>query len=107
VRIVAPASFGLPLAKGFWLRYPLLMAEEVKHSGRQRGTRISSKHQVTIPVATMAATGLRAGDRLRAEPAGRGRVVLVRVEDPVRRHAGRLTGVFGAGELHRLRDEWR
>jgi hypothetical protein len=55
----------------------------------------------------MAATGLRAGDRLRAEPAGRGRVVLVRVEDPVRRHAGRLTGVFGAGELHRLRDEWR
>lgn len=55
----------------------------------------------------MTAAGLRTGDRLRAEPRGRGRVLLVRVDDPVTRHAGALTGVYRSGELDELRDEWR
>lgn len=54
----------------------------------------------------MVAAGLRAGDRLRAEAKGRGRVTLVRVEDPIERHAGTLTGVYLPGELDVLRDEW-
>lgn len=82
------------------------MAREVKNSVRARTT-ISSKHQVTIPKQAMNAAGLRAGDRLRAEPAGRGRVLLICEESPVGRHAGRLTGVYRSGELDELRDEWR
>jgi bifunctional DNA-binding transcriptional regulator/antitoxin component of YhaV-PrlF toxin-antitoxin module len=70
-------------------------------------TTVSSKHQVTIPKQAMTAAGLRAGDRLRAVPRGRGRVLLVREEDPLERHAGKLTGVYRSGELDELRDEWR
>ncbi len=55
----------------------------------------------------MAAAGLRAGDRLRAVPRGRGRVLLVREDDPVERHAGSLTGTYQPNELDELRDEWR
>ncbi|MBA3851527.1 MAG: hypothetical protein H0X59_04065 [Chloroflexi bacterium] len=55
----------------------------------------------------MTSAGLRTGDRLRAVPRGRGRVLLVREEDPVARHAGKLTGVYRPGELDELRNEWR
>ena len=72
-----------------------------------RGTRISSKHQVTIPKQAMTSAGLRTGDRLRAETRGRGRVLLIREDDPVARHAGRLTGTWQPDELNELRDEWR
>lgn len=68
---------------------------------------MSSKHQVTIPKQAMIDAGLRQGDRLRAEARGRGRVLLVREEDPLDRHAGALTGVYRSGELDELRDEWR
>lgn len=83
------------------------MVERVKNSARRRGTTISSKHQVTIPKDTMISAGLRTGDRLSAEARGRGRVLLVREEDPVARHAGKLTGTYRPGELDELRDEWR
>ena len=83
------------------------MVERVKKSTRRRGTTISSKHQVTIPKDAMIAAGLRTGDRLSAEARGRGRVLLVREEDPVVRHAGKLTGAYRPDELDELRDEWR
>ena len=82
------------------------MSEIVKHY-RRGATTISSKHQVTIPKPAMTAAGLRTGDRLRAEPQGQGRVLLIREESPVARHAGKLTGVYRTGELDELRDEWR
>ena len=82
------------------------MQQQVKRRGRRAGTTISSKHQVTIPKSAMADAGLRQGDRLRGESRGRGRVLLVRVEDPIERHAGTLTGVYRADELDELRDEW-
>lgn len=68
---------------------------------------MSSKHQVTIPKQAMTGAGLRTGDRLRATAQGRGRVLLVREDDPVDRYAGRLTGVYRPDELDELRDEWR
>jgi len=68
---------------------------------------VSSKHQVTIPKQAMISAGLRAGDRLRAVPHGRGRVLLMREEDVVDRHAGTLTGIYRREELDELRDEWR
>jgi bifunctional DNA-binding transcriptional regulator/antitoxin component of YhaV-PrlF toxin-antitoxin module len=82
------------------------MGSEVKRNGPRKSTRISSKHQVTIPKRAMSDAGLRSGDRLRAEPAGRGRVLLIRDESVVNRHAGTLTGVYGRGELDELRGEW-
>ena len=75
---------------------------------RRRGyTCVSAKHQVTIPIDALAAAGLKAGDRLRAEVRGPGEVVLVREEDPLTRFAGALTNVYPAGEIEELRREWR
>ena len=54
----------------------------------------------------MLRAGLRAGDRLRAEARGQGRVILIRELDAVERHAGALTGTYGEEELAELRDEW-
>jgi AbrB family looped-hinge helix DNA binding protein len=82
------------------------MAENVKNRRTGR-SRISSKHQVTIPAAAFHRAGLAAGDMVRVEAEGAGRVVLTKVDDLVDRYSGSLaTG----GELRRsiqaLRDEW-
>ena len=79
----------------------------VKHSRRSGRTRISSKHQVTIPVSALRRAGLKPGDELRVEAAGAGRIVLTRVEETLARYAGRLTGVYARGSLQTLRREWR
>lgn len=82
------------------------MATRVKH--RRRGfTRVSAKHQVTLPVDALRLAGISTGDTLRAEVVGPGEVRLVRDTDPVRRFAGALTGVYPSGALDALRDEWR
>ena len=74
---------------------------------RRRGyTRVSAKHQVTLPVATLRDAGIQTGDTLRAEVRGPGEVVLIRDEDPLERFAGALTGAYEHGELDGLRDEW-
>lgn len=79
----------------------------VKHS-RKRGTsRISTKHQVTIPVAALREAGLEPGDRVLARAEGSGRVVLEREHDVLGEFAGVLTGTYERAELRRLRDEWR
>jgi len=82
------------------------MAENVKRRRAGR-SRISSKHQVTIPAAAFRGAGFAAGDVLRVESEGAGRVVLTKVDEIVERYSGSLaTG----GELGRsvtaLRDEW-
>jgi bifunctional DNA-binding transcriptional regulator/antitoxin component of YhaV-PrlF toxin-antitoxin module len=82
------------------------MAENVKKR-RDGHSRISSKHQVTIPAAAFHSAGFRAGDMVRVEAEGAGRVVLTKVDDLLNRYSGSLaTG----GELRRsiqaLRDEW-
>ncbi len=82
------------------------MDGKVKNQASPRGAKISAKHQITIPIRAMASAGLRTGDRVRAEARGRGRVLLIREEDPVERHAGALTGAYRRGELDELRDEW-
>jgi AbrB family looped-hinge helix DNA binding protein len=82
------------------------MSEEVKT--RRRGTtRISRKHQVTIPVEALRAAGLRPGDVLEVAATAQGHVALRRAENPYRRFAGTLTGVYPHGHLEALRDEWR
>jgi bifunctional DNA-binding transcriptional regulator/antitoxin component of YhaV-PrlF toxin-antitoxin module len=75
---------------------------------RRRGyTRLSAKHQATIPVDVLKSTGIQPGERLRAIAAGPGRIVLERERDVVAAHAGKLAGVYRKGELDALRDEWR
>ena len=79
---------------------------EVKN--RRRGTsRISAKHQITIPADALRAAGLEVGERIVAHADGPGRVVLERESGILDEFAGALIGVYGAGELDELRDEWR
>jgi len=79
----------------------------VRHRVRRGRTRLSVKNQATIPVAALRRAGLRPGDELRVEAAGAGRIVLVRANEVIARHAGRLTGVYPRGSLLKLRREWR
>ena len=68
--------------------------------------RLSSKNQITLPVDALKATGIEPGDDLRVEVAGPGELRVVRMDDPVVRFAGSLTGTYGKGYLKGLRDEW-
>ena len=65
------------------------------------------KNQATIPVDALRKAGLKAGDELRVESAGAGRVVLARIEDPIARWKGHFKGLYPPGHLDKLRDEWR
>ena len=75
---------------------------------RRRGfTRVSAKHQATIPVQALREAGLQVGDEVRVVADGRGRLLLELDVSIVERHAGSLPGVYAPGELDTLRDEWR
>lgn len=79
------------------------MSEKVKNQ-----TRVSSKHQVTIPAGAFHGAGLEAGDTLKAEADGAGRVVLTRLDELVDRYSGRLeTGGDLRERVEGLRSEWR
>jgi bifunctional DNA-binding transcriptional regulator/antitoxin component of YhaV-PrlF toxin-antitoxin module len=67
---------------------------------------VSAKNQVTLPVAALAAAGLKAGDEVRIEADGPGRLTLVREEDPWDKWAGFLAGVYEPGYLEKLRQDW-
>jgi bifunctional DNA-binding transcriptional regulator/antitoxin component of YhaV-PrlF toxin-antitoxin module len=82
------------------------MPQQVKRTRRRGFTRLSPKHQATIPNDVVTAAGLRVGDELRVEVEAPGRVVLVRVEDPIVQFAGALTGTYGPDYVERLRSEW-
>jgi AbrB family looped-hinge helix DNA binding protein len=69
--------------------------------------RISSKNQVTLPVEVMREAGLRSGDEVTIRSIGDGEGVIALRHSRVRRHAGVASGIYSAGELGRLRDEWR
>ena len=74
---------------------------------RRRGaSRISSKHQITIPADALRAAGLEVGDRVVAHADGAGRVVLEREHDVIDEFAGAMTGVYVSDELDNLRAEW-
>ena len=74
---------------------------------RRRGaSRISSKHQITIPADALRAAGLEIGDRVVAHADGAGRVVLEREHDVLNEFAGAMTGAYDSDELDNLRAEW-
>ncbi len=67
---------------------------------------ISSKNQITIPVAELRAAGLEAGERLVVRADGPGRVILEREDDVLAEFAGALTGVYADHGFDALRNEW-
>lgn len=92
----------------------LLMPQRVK---RRRGfTHLSPKRQITLPLAVVERAGIKIGEELAVEADDEGRVIVSRsgaetVGDRRRRAleraAGALPGVWPAGALDELRDEWR
>lgn len=65
--------------------------------------RISSKHQVTLPVQTLERAGLRAGDEVLIEADGPDRIVLRRSPPEPDRAVGVFDGLYEPGHLERLR----
>jgi PD-(D/E)XK endonuclease len=53
-------------------------------------TRMSSNHQVTVPLAVAAAASIEPGDRFRVESDGTGRFVMTRIEEYMERHLDQL-----------------
>jgi bifunctional DNA-binding transcriptional regulator/antitoxin component of YhaV-PrlF toxin-antitoxin module len=70
-------------------------------------SRISSKHQITIPIGAFNEAGLREGDIVQVKAQGPGRVVIARMDDLLDEYAGCLST---GGELSRavrgMGQEW-
>jgi AbrB family looped-hinge helix DNA binding protein len=64
--------------------------------------RISTKNQVTIPIAALAEVGLHAGDQVTIEPAGDGELRIRRSTVSFEDAFGTLTGTYPAGYLDQL-----
>ncbi len=77
-------------------------------------TRLSPKHQVTIPAGVVRETGVEVGTEFAVTAEPDGRIVLSPVDDLTARRlraiaetAGSIKGVWRPGDLDRQRDEWR
>ncbi len=67
--------------------------------------RVSSKHQVTIPVAALEEAGLRAGDQVVVEALADGELRIRRDAFTFESAFGALTGTYPPGYLDRLDEE--
>lgn len=83
--------------------------KKVKKDAQHRNrTRVSSKHQVTIPAAAFRTAGLEPGDTLRVEADGAGRIVMTRLEELLNRYSGCIDSDGSLrGQVEGLRGEWR
>lgn len=71
-----------------------------------RRPRLSSKNQVTIPVAVLRQARLRTGDELKIEAEDDGRIVISRERDALDEFIGDIPGLADATNLQQLRNEW-
>jgi bifunctional DNA-binding transcriptional regulator/antitoxin component of YhaV-PrlF toxin-antitoxin module len=69
--------------------------------------RISTKHQVTLPVESLEAAGLKAGDEVVIEAEGKERIVVHRAAPDLRSALGIFDGLYEPGYLESLRSEER
>jgi bifunctional DNA-binding transcriptional regulator/antitoxin component of YhaV-PrlF toxin-antitoxin module len=67
--------------------------------------RISSKHQITLPVAALASAGLAAGDDVTIEAEGPDTIVVRRANRGAEQAFGVFDGLYEPGHLDRLRAE--
>jgi bifunctional DNA-binding transcriptional regulator/antitoxin component of YhaV-PrlF toxin-antitoxin module len=65
--------------------------------------RISSKHQVTLPVESLRRAGLTVGDEVAIEAEGADRIVVRRMSGDAERALGVFDGLYERGYLERLR----
>lgn len=65
--------------------------------------KISSKHQITIPVESLERAGLGPGDEVAIEAEGPERIVVKKVPPNPARGLGVFDGLYGEGYLERLR----
>lgn len=65
--------------------------------------KISSKHQVTLPVAALQRAGLKEGDEVAIEAEGEDRIVVRRSERDVTSALGVFDGLYEPDYLERLR----
>ena len=61
---------------------------------------------MTLPVAVLADAHVAAGDELRVQADGDGRIVLERAGDPLEKFVGTVPGLAAATDLERMREEW-
>jgi bifunctional DNA-binding transcriptional regulator/antitoxin component of YhaV-PrlF toxin-antitoxin module len=69
--------------------------------------RISSKHQVTLPVDALASAGLAAGDEVTIEAEGPDTIVVRRTRRDPTDGFGVFDGLYEPGYLQQLRSEER
>lgn len=82
------------------------MSDSVRKRRRDQ-TRISSKHQVTIPLDAFKGAGFEAGDTVKVEALGPGRVSLTRLDALLDKYRGAMTpGAITGRDIEQLRDEW-
>ena len=67
--------------------------------------RISSRHQVTLPVGILELSGLQAGDEITFDADGPGRIVVRRSPPQPSGGLGIFDGLYEPGYLERLRAE--
>jgi len=90
------AAFGRPCGTGIAQQVtPLRYGKAV--------ARISSKHQVTLPVESLKQAGLGVGDEVAIEAEGADRIVVRRVSRDAERALGIFDGLYEPGYLERLR----
>lgn len=65
--------------------------------------RISSKHQITLPVETLKRAGLNAGDEVAIEADGEDRIVVRRVLRDLDQALGVFDGLYEPDYLEQLR----
>lgn len=69
--------------------------------------KISSKHQITLPVETLELAGLSAGDEVAIEADGPDRIVVSRKPPEPTKAIGIFDGLYEPDYLERLRAEER